>query len=347
AHLRCHREAAMSGVAVEYPWLLSLGLLMFLPWRRYWVVAHEHPDTRLLQNQSSSHYLSIVIRLAASLAVAALLLGLAGLHKPLSRVPQVGKGAHVVIALDRSRSMDQAFAEGKKSLAHAARLKAASKGQVAREVMSAFIQSRAEDMFAFVAFSTQAIPVVELTRKQELLSAAIDAGGIGRGLGDTNIGAGLLQALSLFEGQPFSGSRIVLLVSDGAAHLDSDTRRQIRELALQYRVALYWLYIRTANGPDIFDTATFIEPEVQLHRFFQRLPTPYRGYSAERPSDLAQAVADIDQLQNLPLNYEDLIPRQDLSRWCFVVASLLLLLLALVEYLVMRSVQEQPIGDQE
>lgn len=313
-------------------------LLMLLPWLAYWFSARVHPYLALLRADSSSKILDKIVRGAASLAVLALVLGMAGLYRPLSTEPRVGSGAHVVIALDRSRSMDQAFADGLRSLDHAARLKAPSKGEVAREVMSDFIGSRSEDMFAFVVFSTHAIPVVSLTRKQEMLYAAISAGDIGRGLGDTNIGEGLLQSLALFEGQPFSGSRIILLVSDGAAHIDIDTRRQIRDLALQHRVALYWLYIRTANGPDIFADMTDRSPEASLHRFFSRLPTTYRGYSAERPSDLSQAVADIGQLQNLPLNYDETIPRQDLRWLCYTLAFVLLLFLTSIEYLLIGGI---------
>ena len=327
----------MMSLALENPWFSCALLLMLLPWWRYWVGVQRYASLDLLPQNSLSTRLDVFVRTLASLAIAALVLGLSGLHRPLSSAPRVGSGAHVVIALDRSRSMDQAFADGQRSLAHAARLKAPSKGEVARKVMTDFIGSRSEDMFAFVVFSTHAIPVVSLTRKQEMLFAAIEAGDIGRGLGDTNIGEGLLQSLSLFEGQVFSGSRIILLVSDGAAYLDVETKRRIRELALQHRVALYWLYIRTANGPDIFDEASFKEPETQLHKFFGRLPTPYRGYSAERPDDLAQAVADIGQLQNLPLNYDETIPRRDLSGLCFTVAFVLLLALLLVDFLVFLS----------
>lgn len=321
----------MNILAVDQPLWLTLLVLALLPWLRYWTQIIRHPYLQLLKPGTGSKLFDYAVKLIASLAVCALVLGLAGLHKPLSFEPRVGSGAHVVIALDRSRSMDQAFADGSRSMRIAARMKASSKGEVARQVLRDFIDSRAEDMFAFVVFSTHAIPVVSLTHKQDMLFAAIAAGDIGRGLGDTNIGEGLLQSLSQFEDKPFTGSRIVLLVSDGAAYLDADTKRRINELTQQHRVALYWVYIRTANGPDIFDQSSADSAESRLHRFFGRLQTPYRGYSAERPADLEQAVADIAQLQNLPLNYNEQIPRIDLAKACFVWAFLFLCLLLIVD----------------
>lgn len=322
----------MSFFALDQPMWLPLLLLALPPWFRYWTAITRHPYLALLKTGAGSHGFDSAVRLLATLVVCALTLGLAGLHKPLSFEPRVGSGAHVVIALDRSRSMDQPFADGSRSMRIAERMKAASKGEVAREVLQDFVRSRSDDMFAFVAFSTQAIPVASLTHKQDMLFAAIGAGDIGRGLGDTNIGQGLLQSLAQFEGKEFTGSRIILLVSDGAAHLDADTRRRINELTQQHRVALYWVYIRTANGPDIFDEKSFNSEEGRLHTFFGRLKTPYRGYSAERPTDLAQAVADIAQLQNLPLNYDEQIPRVELATVCFALAFILLCTLLVIDW---------------
>jgi mxaC protein len=58
------------------------------------------------------------------------------------------------------------------------------------------------------------------------------------------------------------------------------------------------------------------------------LGVPYRAYEAGTPEALQQAVDDVNRLENLPITYQDTIPRRDLSDWGYAVAlaSVLLLL---------------------
>ena len=122
----------------------------------------------------------------------------------------------------------------------------------------------------------------------------------------------------------------MLLISDGAASLDLATRLRIKQLAQQHRVALYWLYIRTRNAPGIFaspaqaDDPENLYPQWSLHQFFRTLETPYRAYTAEDPQALERAIRDVSSLQNLPMRYQETIPRQDLHRGWYLTAALLL-----------------------
>ena len=45
-----------------------------------------------------------------------------------------------------------------------------------------------------------------------------------------------------------------MLVSDGGDRLDPVARERIAELARKYRVAIYWIYIRSANSPGLTPT---------------------------------------------------------------------------------------------
>ena len=47
---------------------------------------------------------------------------------------------------------------------------------------------------------------------------------------------------------------------------------------------------------------------------------PYKAYTAASPLALEQAISDVARLQNLPLRYQQLIPRRDLSQECFALA---------------------------
>ena len=185
-------------------------------------------------------------------------------------------------------------------------------------------------MFGMVAFSTFPIPVLPLTDKQQIIQAAIQSGEIGRGLSQTNMAAGLSRALEYFINEPYTGSRIVLLVSDGAAHIDGVTRRKLAELLEASRSSLYWVYIRSRNGPEIFGDEEDYSPERSLHDFFSSTNNPYRAYTAESASDLKRAIEDVNRLQNLPLHFNELVPRLPLQHYCFAFAALCLLPLLFV-----------------
>jgi mxaC protein len=208
-----------------------------------------------------------------------------------------------------------------------------SKGKVARQLLSEFAAKRPDDRFGMIVFSTLPIRVLEFTQKNEPIQAAIAAGNIGRGLSETNIGLALQAALSYFEDQAYTGSRIIMLVSDGGDRLDSDASERIADLARKYRVAVYWLYLRSANSPGLElepGDAPENVPEVLLHRFFESLGTPYHAYEAGDAAALKQAIDAVNQLENLPITYLDTMPRRDLSAACFAaaLASAVLLLAA-------------------
>jgi len=105
------------------------------------------------------------------------------------------------------------------------------------------------------------------------------------------------------------------------------------------RVALYWLYLKSINGPalDAPEPQGGSSPELALHRFFLTLPAPYRAYQAEVPQELAKAIADVGQQQNLPFDFAEQIPREDHSRVFIVAAAVCCLLLLLYRAVLLRS----------
>lgn len=274
-----------------------------------------------------------LLRLLMAACIVSIVLGIAGLHRPAQSVEKVGQGAQTVVLLDSSGSMDRPFASLAKNRGRAPYWGTyESKGQTARRLLGEFVDQRPQDLFAIFSFSRNPIEVVPLTNKQEVVKAAIKAGSVERGLGTTDLAAGLMRAAAFFRDRPFTGSRIIMLFSDGSAVLTLPMQEQITYLMERYKVTLYWIYLRDIYTPGLFkeideELARKISPEQLVHKFFLESGLPYRAFSAEDPSALQDAIEEIGRLQNLPLHYSDVIPRRDLSPWCYGVALVLLGLL--------------------
>ncbi|HXZ96276.1 MAG TPA: vWA domain-containing protein [Burkholderiales bacterium] len=322
---------------VTHPWVLVLIPLVLLPLLRVGKQALVYPWLQQLPPDPLSDVLGWILRAVGMIALLALILGLAGLHRSELVVQRLGRGAQIVLLLDRSRSMDQPF-----NLRQIFDTSRRSKGKVARSLLAEFAANRPEDMFGMVEFSTYPIRVLEFTQKQDVIQSAISAAGLGTGLAETDIGRGLETALDYFADRPYTGSRIILLVSDGGAVLDEDTRAKITRLMRRDRVALYWIYIRSFRSPGLLAESDTPEnadavPEHFLHKFFKSMGTPYRAYEAENPDALQRAIADVSRLENHPLRYDDVLPRRDLSEGCFAAALLCCVMLTLAKIIEVRA----------
>ena len=333
------------GVELAQPWALLALPLAVLPLLRRRSDTLTFSHLAWLPRDRLGQLAGFLWRALAVMAIASMAIALAGPGRPETQVTRTGYGAEIVVLMDRSRSMDQRMLPSDwrtidaLNLPHQARTRGPVKSQVARDLLAQFVRQRPTDRFAVMFFSTNPLNVVSFTQHDEVVLAAIEAGGVGRGLGDTEVGRAMLAAIGEFEQRPYSGSRIILLVSDGGAHLDDATRRRIRAGMLRHRIALYWIYLRSFNSPtlDAQDRGSEAGPEMALHRFFQALATPYQAYQAEIPEDLAKAVADVGKQQNLPLDFVERIPRKDYSRYFVAAAALACLLLLAYRSVLLRS----------
>ncbi|NMM29184.1 MAG: VWA domain-containing protein [Glaciimonas sp.] len=275
-------------------------------------------------------------RALAVLAIASIVIGLASPGRSGAQLLRSGHGAEVLILMDRSTSMDAIIPKG--VLAAGSLSEGESKNMVARELLTQFVTKRPNDRFALTMFSTSVMPVAPFSDHNQAVLAGLGATGIGRGLPNTNMGAALLAAIDEFQRRSYSGSRIILIVSDGGAQLDETTRQRIQGGLSRNRIGLYFIYIRSSvNSPNLnaeIPDNTRATEEVALHRFFLSLPTPYRLYQADDSKAMAAALADINRQQNLPLSFFERVPRQDDSGKFFIGA-----LLACALLLVGRSLQ--------
>jgi mxaC protein len=331
------------------PLLLLLLPLALLPLLRGRLTSARYPWLELVPADRLSNTLDWLLRAAAAIAIAATAVGLSGPYLPGTTIDRVGRGAEIVVLLDRSLSMDEPLGSASQAQFYAfAQSAPESKESVARRFLSQFVGRRQNDLIGVIIFSTFPIPVLPFTARQPLIQAAIHAGATYHGLADTDIGAALLAAARMFRNQPYTGSRVVLLVSDGGAVLDTPTQVKIRTTFANERIALDWIYLRSYTSPGLAQTGSSAppsgaggandgtegNPELALHRFFETLLTPYHLYQAESPQSLREAIADVGRAQTLPIRYGERLPRLSLAPRAFaiaLIATAVLLIASLLE----------------
>ncbi|CAI8881936.1 MULTISPECIES: vWA domain-containing protein [Methylococcus] len=305
------------------PWWLLLGAGALLPWLRPGQPAVDYSSLAMMPEDRLSVAIDRGLRALTSLALAALAAGIAGPYALEQWEERLGTGAHIVLLMDRSSSMNENF-----SGRYLGGTAGESKNAVARRLLADFVRRRGDDLFAMVAFSAAPRYVMPLTQDREAVLAAIDSVG-DRGHGITNIAPGLAMALDFFNGRPATGARIILLVSDGATRIEEESQDMIRQWFQDSQSRLYWIYLRSTNSAPLDRPPTGASddasPEYLLHRYFQSLGVPYTAYEATNPRAVEEAIADIGRLANQPLRYLEKVPRKDLSGWCYGCALILLL----------------------
>jgi mxaC protein len=336
----------MSGtLELAQPWWLLLAPLALLPLLRKRADALVFAHVPWLPRDPLGRIAGFLWQLFACLAILATVLALSQPGRPQTQELRTGRGAEILLLVDRSRSMDDRMLTSDwRTLDPLVRTQHAwnrgpRKSQTARELLARFVEQRPNDRFELMFFSAGPLPAVPFTQHSAVVQAGIAAGGVGRGLSNTDVGRGLIAAIREFDGRAYTGSRIILMVSDGGAQLDAPTRRRVREGLLRNRIALYWLYLRSINSPSLGaqDARSDIVPETALHRFFQTLRTPYHAYQADEPKDFEKAVSEVGRQQNFPLDYYERIPRRDYSRHCLAAAAFACLMLLALRAIQMRS----------
>lgn len=308
-------------------WLFAL-LLALLPLLTRGQAAFAYPSIAALPEDALSVWVARLWRLSGALAILALAIAMSGPYLGERQVEKTGMGAHIMVVLDRSASMNDSFAgqSGQKKI---------SKMEAARAVLKDFVRQGRNDMVGMVTFSTSPVFAAPLTTDQEVAQAALEATEAG-GMGFTAVARGLGMALDYFEGKPVTGARAILLVSDGGAHLDGKTQDMVRAMFQRYETSLYWIYLRSADGASLSQAPAEGEsvdayPEYALHRFFETLNTGYHVYEAENPHAVRAAITDIARLKNKPARYLESLARDDLSGWFYAVACLCVAVLFLLQ----------------
>ncbi|OYY48282.1 MAG: hypothetical protein B7X95_00175 [Methylophilaceae bacterium 17-44-8] len=310
-------------------WLLPLALLPLVFQRAH---THHYSWIDLLPADPLSNLVGFILKILAVCILAATIIGLSAPHSQQQEVERIGVGAQIGLVLDRSASMDDPFSGTTETAI------GETKSAAAARLIAEFVKSRQNDMIGLITFSNSAMHVLPLTENKEAVLAAVRATA-GNALFQTNIGSGLTSGAGLFDRVPNSGSRAVILLSDGAGRIDANTQEKIREWFDRLEISLYWIVLRQPGGLSIFDKNykpqedQALPPEIELYDFFKTLKTPFNAYEAENPRTLQLAIEDINRKEKKPIKYLEKIPGKDYSNVFFILAAAMIALLLGVKYL--------------
>ena len=136
------------------------------------------------------------------------------------------------------------------------------------------------------------------------------------GVNQTNIGVGITESMSLFDHIQSSGSRAIILLSDGAGKISPQVKQKISERLAEKKLNLYWIVLREPDDISIFTKGqNFAEgsapASVELDQYFKTIQIKYKAYEADNPLALQAALQDIDAREKNIIQYAISIPGHD------------------------------------
>jgi mxaC protein len=312
------------------PWAFALLPIALLP---FWLKGHQgkiYTWLEMMPEDALSDRLNLAVKAITALLLVSIVIALASPRGHDEKIQRSGKGAQTVMVIDRSVSMDHPFAGD--SSGHAAEIKSAT----ARRLITQFIDHRPDDMMGVVGFTNSALYGIKITTNRDAIHAAIDAA-TSPSLNQTNIGAGLTEAVGLFDKIQSSGSRAIILLSDGAGKLSPRVKFLLSERLKSRGLSIYWIVLREPGDASIFSKEEYeserVPNSIQLHKYFQSLNLKYKAYEADNPETLQSAIQDIDSREKKTIKYTETIAGYDYSRIFIILALVLGLLLLTIKNL--------------
>ena len=306
-----------------HPWALLLLPFATIPFLLKSNQGQIYSWLAMVPEDKASDIANFSIKVISALIIISLVVALASPMGAPKKIVKVGKGAQTVFVIDRSVSMDQPFAGSING--HVAEIKSAA----TRRLITKFIDARPDDMMGVVYG-------IKITTRRDAIHSAIDAA-TSPAINQTNIGAGLIQGISLFDNIQNSGSRALILLSDGGGKLSAALKARIQALLASRNLNLYWIVIREPNDVSIFTDNTYSEDEapdaVALDKYFKSINVKYKAFEADNPSSLQSALEDIDSKEKNIIQYSVYKPSHDYSTNLITLALILSLLILIIKNL--------------
>jgi len=319
-----------------YAWALWLLPLALLPLFNFGARTFAFPTISDWPRDVASALLQLSLRIVGALTLLALIVASAAPYLEGGTQILSGTGAEIVIVLDRSGSMSEPLIGMGDAGSIRGETHAESKIESARKILLAFMQRRPGDTFGMVTFNASPIGVAPLSEDRALVESAL-VSAEARSEGYTAPARALGLALDYFRDRPFTAARVVLLVSDGGATINSENRAKLTDLFAARRASLIWIYTRGEQEPSIRVPQKFASESLSMHEFFESLGSPYQMFEVTNPEGLARAAAEVGRLTNLPTRYEQHLPRKDLAGPLFGLALLCILALVAARLLELQT----------
>ena len=319
------------------PWFLLLLSLAFAPFILGQSTSHIYSWSEMIPSDLTSKIIGFLLKVLGSIIITLLVLALSQPFSNQRSIEKIGEGAQIGLVLDRSASMDDPFAAAESS-----QKVGETKSAAASRLIIDFFNSRTNDMVGVITFSNSAMFVLPLTQNKEAIKAAVNATA-GNALFQTNIGAGLTSSAALFSEVADSGSRAIILLSDGAGRIDSDTQQKIRDWFDRFQIGLYWVVLRQPGGISIFDEDYVpkeddpLPPAMELYEYFKTFRSPFQAFEAEDPKSLEKAISEINLKEKKPITYSEIIPDKNYSLTLLVTALVMSLILLVLKFLEVKS----------
>ncbi|MDC9725326.1 MAG: VWA domain-containing protein [Gammaproteobacteria bacterium] len=305
----------------ELLWLLPFCLL---PLISYGVKQFSYSGLEDWPKDRVSDVLRWLVRLMAVVTLASLIIAAAAPFTEGGTQTRTGKGAEIVIVLDRSGSMAESLEEqdpverarGKMTLSRIA---------ASREVLLKLMDQRPGDTFGVVVFNASPIAVAPLSADRELARAALKSAE-GNSSGFTALHRALEMGLDYFKDRPYTATRLILLVSDGDTKIKDEDKEILKQRFKDYQAELMWIYVHTGYDfslqyeEDITKADGAVDPNVALNQLFLSLGMPYQAFEVNSEAGLQRAVAEIGRATNKPTRYVYRLPRQDYAVYFYILA---------------------------
>ncbi|EAV47081.1 MAG: VWA domain-containing protein [Betaproteobacteria bacterium] len=318
-------------------WVLFFLPLIAVPFIFFQSSNNNYSWNEMIPSDPLSTIIGVLLKFLSSVIIALLVVLLAEPFSDQKVVERVGEGAQIGLVLDRSASMDDPFSGGGDKAGE-------TKSAAASRLIIDFFEARTNDMVGVITFSNSAMFVLPLTENKEAIKAAVTATA-GNALFQTNIGAGLTSSAALFNEVADSGSRAVILLSDGAGRIDANTQQKIRDWFDRFDIGLYWIVLKQEGGISIFDEDYVprdedqLPPQIELYEYFSTFRSPFKAYEAEDPKSLETAIKDISLKEKKPIAYSERIPGKSYSLPFLLAALFLSLLLLLLKFIEVKSLR--------
>ena len=309
----------------ELLWLLPLCLLPLLS---YNVKQFSYAGLEDWPKDRISELIQWMVRIIAVLTLASLVVAAAAPFTEGGTVTRVGKGAEIVIVLDRSGSMSESLEEQDPVERARGKMKISRIG-AAREVLLKLMDQRPADTFGVVVFNASPIAVAPLSADRELARAALKSAEANSS-GFTALNRALEMGLNYFDGRPYTATRMILLVSDGDTKIKPEDEKILKERFKEMQAQLMWIYVHTGYDfsleyeEDISKEEGAVDPNVTLNRLFRSMGMPYQAFEVNSEAGLQRAVTEIGHATNKPTRYEYRLPRQDYAVYLYLLAMILL-----------------------